>query len=73
MSQSKKHSLIESAVNVISGLVISFLIQIWIYPLLDIEVSINQNLFITFIFFMASFIRGFIVRRMFNKINNGST
>ena len=66
--QSKKHSVIESFVNVITGLIISFLIQLWIYPLLNIEVSLNQNIFITFVFFIASFIRGYIVRRVFNAI-----
>lgn len=66
--QSKKHSLIESIVNVVSGLIISFLIQLWIYPLLGIPVSINQNIFITVVFFIASFIRGYIIRRVFNAI-----
>jgi uncharacterized protein YacL len=66
--QSKKHSLIESIVNVVLGLIISFLIQLWIYPLLGIPVSINQNIFITVVFFIASFIRGYIVRRVFNAI-----
>jgi hypothetical protein len=66
--QSKKHSIIESIVNVIAGLIISFLIQLWIYPLLKIKVSINQNIFITFVFFLTSFLRGYIVRRIFNKL-----
>jgi len=66
--QSKKQSIIESITNVVAGLIISFLIQLWIYPILNIKVSINQNIFITFVFFLASFIRGYIVRRIFNKI-----
>ena len=68
MKQSKKHSLIESITNVVVGLVISFLIQIIIYPLLNIEVSLNQNLFITMVFFLASFFRGYVIRRIFNNI-----
>lgn len=66
--QSKRNSVLESIVNVIAGLLISFLIQLWIYPLLGIEVSINQNIFITFVFFIASFVRGYIIRRIFNAI-----
>jgi hypothetical protein len=66
--QSKKHSLIESIVNVLSGLIISFLIQLWIYPLLKIPVTLNQNIIITVVFFIASFIRGYVVRRVFNAI-----
>ena len=67
-NQSKKHSVLEAVVNVIAGLLISFLIQLWIYPLLNIAVTLNQNIFITFVFFIASFIRGYIIRRIFNAI-----
>lgn len=66
-TQTKKQSSIESLVNTVIGLITSFLIQIWIYPFLGIEVNLNQNLFITFIFFVASFLRGYLVRRMFNR------
>jgi hypothetical protein len=65
--QSKKLSIIESITNTVVGLLTSFLIQIIIYPILNIEVSINQNILITFVFFIASIIRGYLVRRLFNK------
>jgi hypothetical protein len=67
--QSKKHSIYESITNVVVGLVMSFIIQLILYPLLNIEVSLNQNIFITFVFFVVSFIRGYVIRRIFNKIN----
>ena len=35
---------------------------------LIIEVSMNQNILITSIFFLASIVRGYFVRRLFNKI-----
>ena len=60
--------MLESATNVIAGLIISFVIQLIIYPILNIPVSINQNLIITFVFFIASFIRGYVIRRLFNKL-----
>lgn len=66
--QSKKHSILESSINVIVGLVISFGIQIIIYPILNIPVSINQNIIITIVFFIASFLRGYIIRRVFNRL-----
>lgn len=69
--QSKKLSAIESIVNVIAGLIISFLIQLWIYPFLNIKVNLEQNIFITFIFFVVSFFRSYIIRRIFNNIKNG--
>ncbi len=69
--QSKKLSAIESIVNVIAGLIISFLIQLWIYPFLNIKVNLEQNIFITFIFFVVSFFRSYVIRRIFNNIKNG--
>ena len=44
--QTKKHSLLESLTNVIVGLLMSFLTQLVIYPILNIEVSLNQNIII---------------------------
>ena len=70
MKQSKKLSLIESSTNTIVGLLTSFLIQIIIYPILNIPVSFGQNIIITLVFFIASILRGYAIRRIFNnKIN----
>ena len=68
MKQSKKHSIFESIAQTVIGLVTSILIQFIIYPLLNIPVTLSQNLIITFVFFIASIIRGYIVRRIFNKL-----
>ena len=65
--QSKKLSVIEAITNTVTGLTTSFAIQLLIYPLLNIEVSINQNILITFVFFTASIVRGYLIRRLFNK------
>jgi hypothetical protein len=65
--QSKKNSIIESVTNTVIGLVTSFIIQIIIYPLLNIPVSLNQNIIITFVFFTVSILRGYLIRRYFNK------
>ena len=67
--QSKKHSTLESLTNTIVGLLTSFAIQLVIYPLLNIPVTLNQNIIITVVFFVVSFLRGYIIRRVFNKIN----
>jgi hypothetical protein len=65
--QTKRKSLIESITQTVVGLVISFAIQLVIYPLLNIPVTFSQNLIITSVFFIASIIRGYIIRRIFNK------
>jgi hypothetical protein len=68
MIQSKKHSALESLTNIIVGLITSFLIQLIIYPALDIPVTINQNIVITLVFFAVSFLRSYILRRLFNRL-----
>ena len=68
MKQTKKHSIIESISQTIIGLLTSILIQAIIYPLLNIPVTFSQNLIITAVFFIASIIRGYFVRRIFNKL-----
>jgi hypothetical protein len=67
--QSKKSSFYESMVNVAAGLLISFTIQVVMYPLMGIDVKISQNILITFVFLLASLIRGYVIRRIFNKRN----
>jgi hypothetical protein len=67
MSQNKKKSAVESLTNVVVGLITSFYIQIIIYPILDIPVTIEQNIIITIVFFITSFVRGYFIRRGFNK------
>ena len=66
--QTKKHSTIESLTNTVVGLLTSFAIQLVIYPLLNIPVTLNQNIIITVVFFVVSFLRGYVIRRFFNKI-----
>jgi hypothetical protein len=67
MSQSKKRSLAEAITNTVVGLITSFLIQLFIYDTLDIDVTITQNVIITAVFFIASICRGYIIRRVFNS------
>jgi hypothetical protein len=67
ISQSKKHSVIETVAQTVIGLMTSILIQITIYPIMNIPVTLGQNLIITAVFFLVSLIRGYLVRRLFNK------
>jgi len=65
--QPKKHSLIESITNTLVGFIISLLVQLIIYPVLDIEVKFHQNIIITVVFTVVSIVRGYVIRRYFNK------
>jgi hypothetical protein len=69
--QSRKTSLIESFTQTFVGILVSFIIQLIIYPFLDIKVSVQQNIFITFVFTIASIIRGYLIRRYFNNYGKG--
>lgn len=66
--QTKKLSLIESIAQTFIGLIISFFIQLIIYPAMGIPVTVTQNIVITLVFTVASIIRGYFVRRIFNKL-----
>lgn len=68
MKQSKQKSLIESVVQTIIGLGTSILIQIVLYPIMGIPVTFSQNLIITLVFFTVSIVRGYFVRRIFEKL-----
>lgn len=67
--QSKKYSVFESIVNTIIGLVTSYVIQLVVFPLYGIKISHSTNLQITLIFFIISFTRSYIIRRVFNKLH----
>lgn len=45
--QNKRLSLIESLTNTFTGLLVSFVIQLIIYPVLNIPVKLEQNAIIT--------------------------
>ena len=70
MNQTKLHSVIESITQTLIGLLTSILIQVVLYPLLGIPVTFKQNLIITTVFFAVSIVRGYIIRRLFNKQKN---
>jgi len=68
MKQTKRKSFIESIVQTTIGLGTSILIQIILYPMMGIPVTFSQNLIITIVFFTVSIIRGYFVRRIFEKL-----
>ena len=67
--QSKRASLIETFINVGTGFIVSLIIQLLVFPLYGIEISIWSNLEINLIFTIAAIARGYGIRRFFNWIN----
>ncbi len=66
--QTKKHSIIEILFNTSLGYVIAICSNMIVFPLFGLDVSIQDNLLIGAIFTVISIIRGYVVRRIFNKI-----
>jgi len=70
LKQSKKLSFAEALLNTVLGYIINIFAQMVIFPLFGIEITLKQNLLIGIIFFVISIVRGYIIRRIFNKIKN---
>ncbi len=69
MAQSVKQSWIEIGVNTIVGFTLSVGIQMIIYPLMDIPVTMVENISITLIFMAVGITRSFLIRRLFNRFS----
>jgi len=66
--QLKRHSLLESIINVLVGYGIALLSQIILFPFFGIYIPLKTNLWIGFWFTIISIIRSYILRRIFNKL-----
>lgn len=67
MSQSRTHSAIESALNIAVGFVISLGLTATVMPAFGHHVSFSENMAITSIFTVASLLRSYALRRLFNQ------
>jgi hypothetical protein len=65
----KINSWIESVTNTIVGFLVRLIIQ-WgvIVPLFSLETNVTQNFIITIIFTLATLIRSYLLRRIFDRI-----
>jgi hypothetical protein len=68
--QSKRWSLIENVVNVVTGFAIAQLLILYMLPLWGFDTNIHQSLGISAVFTTVSFVRGYICRRIFNHYNS---
>jgi len=68
--QTKKQSIIETITSILIGYIISLVSLFIIFPILGIESNSGKNIIISFYFTVISLIRGYYVRRYFNKKQN---
>lgn len=67
--QSKKQSFVETCCNVAIGYTVAVLSQIVIFPLFGINIPLHDNLAIGLYFTAISIVRGYFVRRLFNRLH----
>ena len=67
MSQSKSMSMVETCANVAIGYGVALASQLAIFPMFDIHISLADNLAIGAWFTVISIVRGYAVRRFFNR------
>ena len=65
--QTKKQSLIESITNVIIGYIVAVISNAAILPLFGVNLAFSDSMLIGVWFTVISLIRGYCVRRYFNK------
>lgn len=66
--QSKRMSLIETLTNVAIGYIVAILSQLAVFPIFNIHIPLTDNLLIGVWFTAISIIRGYLIRRLFNRI-----
>ena len=67
--QSRKHSIMEITLNTASGFVLSWIMTLIILPLFGYKVSASQGFNITVIYTIASVLRSYFWRRIFNRLH----
>lgn len=67
MTQSRRMSLVEAATNVVVGYWLAVLTQILVFRWFDLCISLGENLALGGIFTAISLVRGFTLRRLFER------
>ena len=70
--QRKSHSALEVVANLLTGIVISWLLTFYVLPVFGLHPSVSEASFITLIFTVASIIRSYTLRRLFNRLQTMS-
>lgn len=67
MTQSRRMSLIEAVTNVAVGYVLAVVTQVMVFPWFGLHPSLGENLALGGIFTAISLIRGYSMRRLFER------
>jgi len=69
MTQSRSLSALEAATNVILGGMVAMITQALIFPVLGLQVMLWQNMMLSGVFTTVSFLRSYVLRRLFIRLN----
>ena len=67
--QSRRASVLEALANMITGYLMAVCIGMLLYPLFGARFTIGENFAISAIFYIASFVRSYVWRRIFNHLH----
>ena len=66
LGQTQPMSLLESMASVISGYLLTVMIQFYLFPFFGIQVSLEDTLLMSLCIVMIAFLKNYSVRRLFN-------
>ena len=69
MSQSKRGSFAETLTNILIGYSINFVINWFILPRFGMPLTLDTNLKLGLIYTGVSIVRGYLLRRAYNRFN----
>jgi len=69
--QSKRASHIEAGVNQVAGLAIGWSLVYFVFPVMGVATTATQATISSAMFFISSYARTYVIRRIFNKYTTG--
>lgn len=69
--QSRGASALETMFGTITGFLLSIWVQRILFPALGHDLALVENAMVAGVFTMASLLRGYMVRRLFNALQEG--
>jgi hypothetical protein len=71
MTQSRLMSMVEAVTNVIVGYALAVITQILVFPWFGIKATLDEHLAIGMAFLGVSLARGYLLRRLFERLGKG--
>lgn len=69
MSQSRRMSALEALANIVSGYALAVALQLAVYPAVGLSVTLIQSLKMGSAFTIASVLRSYVLRRIFERLS----